>query len=89
MPIINVGGPDFDEYGDTKYSLEDCFRLRKAVDYHLEGLRLSNKVKIRYETMYKGMESLNKQLIIDTLCYLREAAELAIKERSGIIFYGD
>ena len=89
LPIINVGGPTFDEYGATKYSLEDCLRLRNTIEYAIEGYNLSNKDQIRFETMHKGLESLDKSLVNSTLKALDEAAKRAIEKQRGLVFYGD
>ena len=89
LPIIHVGGSDIDEYGDTEYSFEDCIRLRKVIGYVLIGLNYTNKTKIRYETLSKGLESLDKSLVIEAFRNLDNAAEEAIKNRKNLVFYGD
>ncbi|WP_288130732.1 hypothetical protein [Microbulbifer sp.] len=89
LPVVNVGVPIFDEYSDTTYELDDCMRLRNVIASLMETLSLTNKSKIRYETIYKGLESLDKSLIIETLENLDAAANLAIKDRTALFFYGD
>jgi hypothetical protein len=89
LPIINVGGQTFDEYGQTKYSTEDCLRLKNTVTFAIETLTLTQKQTVRYETIDKGLVSLNKNEIIATLDYLGKAAELVIKQETSLLFYGD
>ena len=89
LPIISVGGQTFDEYGQTKYSIEDCRRLRNTVTFAKETLTLMSTVVVRYETIEKGLASLDKNEIITTLDDLSNAAELAIKQETSLLFYGD
>ncbi|MBR8841696.1 MULTISPECIES: hypothetical protein [unclassified Pseudoalteromonas] len=89
LPIINVGGQNFDEYGQTNYTVEDCRRLINTVAFAKETLALMSKSVVRYETIEKGLVSLNKCEIMSTLAQLSEAAELAIKHKTGLLFYGD
>ncbi len=89
LPLIHVGGADIDEYDDTEYSVEDCLRLRKAIAYILEGLNFTNKKKIRYETLSRGLEKFDKALVIEAFQNLDAAASEAIKNRKSLIFYGD
>jgi len=44
---------------------------------------------VRYETIEKGLASLEKHEIISTLDKLAKAAELAIKQETSLLFYGD
>jgi hypothetical protein len=53
LPLINVGGAYFYEYADTKYTAEDCRRLRSTVKFASETLTLMNKSAVRYETIIK------------------------------------
>ncbi|MDO6567719.1 hypothetical protein Q4561_11675 [Alteromonas sp. 1_MG-2023] len=80
LPIINVGGPNFDEYGQTKYAIEDCRRLINTVSFAKETLSLMPKSVVRYETIEKGLASLEKDEILTTLDKLAKAAKLAIKQ---------
>jgi hypothetical protein len=89
LPIINVGGQNFDEYGQTKYAIEDCRRLINTVAFAKETLSLMPKSVVRYETIEKGLASLEKHEIISTLDKLAKAAELAIKQETSLLFYGD
>ena len=89
LPIINVGGQNFDEYGQTKYTIEDCRRLRNTVTFAIETLSLMPKSVVRYETIEKGLASLDKNEIISTLDKLSKAAELTIKQETSLLFYGD
>ncbi|TLM77815.1 hypothetical protein ACONUD_05785 [Microbulbifer harenosus] len=89
LPIIDIGGSYIDEYGDTTYSVEDCMRLRKVIDNVIEGLSLTKKTRIRFETMHKGLETLDKPLLIEALKNLREATEIAVEKRQPLVFRGD
>lgn len=89
LPIINVGGQTFNEYGQTYYSIEDCRRLRNTIHFAKETLTLMPKVIVRYETIENGLASLDKSGIIATLDNLSNAAELAIKQETCLVFYGD
>nr|KJZ07926.1 hypothetical protein TW77_13745 [Pseudoalteromonas rubra] len=89
LPIINVGGQNFDESGKTKYAIEDCQRLRNTIDFAKETLSLMSKSVVRYETIEEGLASLDKNEIISTLDKLANAAELAIKQETSLLFYGD
>jgi hypothetical protein len=89
LPLIHVGGADIDEYGRTEFDKEDCLRLRKAIAYVLEGLNISKKKIIRYETLNRGLESLDKSLIIEAFENLDRAANEAIQKEKSLVFYGD
>ncbi|MEJ2611860.1 MAG: hypothetical protein P8179_17725 [Candidatus Thiodiazotropha sp.] len=89
LPLMHVGGADIDEYGDTEYTIEDCVRLRKAIAYILKGLSFTNKKKIRYETLSRGLETFDKSLIIEAFQNLDVAANEAIEKQKGLVFYGD
>ena len=89
LPIINVGGQSFDEYGKTKYVTEDCRRLINTVTFAKETLSLMPKSVVRYETIESGLVSLDKNEIIKTLDNLSAAAALAVKQETSLLFYGD
>ncbi len=89
LPLINVGGAIFDEYAQTKYTAEDCLRLRNTVRFASETLTLMNKPVVRYETIHNGLVSLDKTQILYTLTALDKAAEHALVNESSLIFFGD
>lgn len=89
LPKIYVGGQFIDEYDDTKYKIEDCQRLRQAIMYFSDILDATDREVIRYETMHKGMVSLDKPLIEETLQSLDSAAAEAIERQQYLMFYGD
>jgi hypothetical protein len=89
LPIINVGGQNFDEYGQTRYSIEDCLCLRNTITFAKKTLSLIPKSVVRYETIEKGLTSLDKNEIILTLNKLAKVAELAIKQETSFLFYGE
>lgn len=89
LPVIYVGGQFIDEYDDTKYEIEDCLRLRQAILYFSNIMDATNKDKFRYDTMHKGVVSLDKSEIIKTLQALDTAAAEAIKQQQSLMFYGD
>ena len=89
LPTIYVGGQFIDEYDDTKYGAEDCRRLRQAILYFSDLLDTSDKEIIRYETMNKGLVSLDKSLVEETLKALDAAAAEAIENNQSLMFYGD
>lgn len=49
----------------------------------------TEKEIIRYETMHKGVVSLNKSTIVETLKALDAAAAEAIEQQQNLMFYGD
>jgi hypothetical protein len=89
LPIIYVGGQFIDEYDDAKYEIEDCRRLRQSILYYTDLLDTTDKEVIRYDTMHKGLVSLDKSLIEETLKALDTAAAEAIENRQNLMFYGD
>ncbi|ODB42011.1 hypothetical protein BB427_10890 [Pseudoalteromonas sp. BMB] len=89
LPIINVGGQTFDEYGRTEYEREDCLRLINTVAFAKETLKLMSKTIVRYETIHDGLASLNKNELVNTLDNLAHAVKLALKQQSTLVFYGD
>ncbi len=89
LPIIHVGGANFDEYGQTKYSTEDCRRLINTTAFAKETLLIMAKKTVRYETVGKGLVTLDKSQLIDTLDNLSLAAKQAVKEQTALLFYGD
>jgi len=89
LPIINVGGQNFDEYSQTKYAIEDCRRLINTVVFAKETLSLMSKSVVRYESIENGLVSLDTNEVLKTLEHLSKAAELAIKQETNLLFYGD
>lgn len=89
LPIINVGGQKFDEYGRTIYIKEDCVRLKNTVAFAKETLILMPNSTVRYETIDEGLVSLNKREIILTLDNLAMAVEQAIEKSRNLLFLGD
>lgn len=89
LPILNVGGPKFDEYGRIAYSVEDCVRLRNTISFAIETLQMMNKSKVRYETINEGLATFEKVDLVNTLNTLDMAAKLAVQNKVGLVFYGD
>jgi hypothetical protein len=89
LPIINVGGSTFDEYGRTVYSSEDCIRLRNTISFAKETILLTTKVSIRYETINDGLVVLQKEKIVEVLNKLDFAAKAAIDNHKYLEFLGD
>ncbi len=89
LPMIYVGGQFIDEYDDTKYEIEDCRRLRQAILYFSDIMDANDKEIIRYDSMHKGIVSLDKSAIVKTLKALDAAAAEAIEKQQNLMFYGD
>lgn len=89
LPLINVGFAYIDEYGDTTFQRDDCFRMKGNISYLLDSSGFFQKAQIRYDSLEKGLVTLDCADIRACLTQLRNALDQALVTNSVIVFYGD
>lgn len=89
ITLVNVGKDVIDPYADTHFDMEDCRRLQGNIEYLLDSGMFDRRETVRFDSLDKGLVPLSCESIINCLVHLHEAAGLAMKHRSALIFLGD
>jgi|SRR6187551_3050752 hypothetical protein len=89
LPLINVGKPFIDIYGDTTFTTEDCVRLKGNIEYLLEAATFDKKPEVQFDSFEKGPIALSCDDIKRCLLKLHEAADQAVRRGGTLAFYGD
>jgi hypothetical protein len=89
LPLLNVGFGCIDEYGDTTFQRDDCFRMKGNIAYLLDSGLFSRRPQIRYDTLEKGIVTLSCAEIESSLTRLRDALDQALATGGCVVFFGD
>jgi len=89
IPLVNVGHKYIDEYNDTKFTKDDCMRIKGNIEYLLDSKYFDQKKTIKYDSFSKGVQLIDSEEIKDCLLKLYSAADYALETQGILKYYGD
>lgn len=89
LPLLNVGFSCIDEWGDTTFQRDDCFRMKGNIAYLLDSGLFVRRTHIRYDSLEKGIVTLSCAEIESSLTRLRDALDQALANGGSVVFFGD